>query len=143
MTIYIGYSCTVKYISNPTTVHDDTPSITELPPLQWSICKQFKVTSCTTGGSAIFGSFFGRKYNSDTECTYKHGKIPNHAKSKEAFWKLLEDNREGFTATEFVESIDIWNRTSEEWMQIFGDSRDTTKEQRMFRYSNRNMIKQS
>ena len=133
MTIYIGYSCTLKYISNPATVNDDTTSIAELPALQWSICKQFKVTTCTIGGSDIFGSLLGDEY--DTECKYEVETIPNHAKSKEAFWQLLKNNSERFTATEFVKSIDIWNRTSSEWMQIFEHSRNTTEEQRIFRYS--------
>ena len=83
---------------------------------------------------------FRDDYFNDTECTYELDTIPNHADSKEAFWKLLKDNGERFTATEFVKSIDIWNMTSEEWMQIFGDGRDTTEEQRMFRYSIRNVI---
>ena len=131
MTIYIGYSCTARYISNPTTVNDDITSIAELQPLQWSICKQFQVTTCTIG-SDITGSLF-EDFDSDTECTFDAYTIPNHAKSKEAFWKSLEDNKEKFTATDFVRSVDIWNRTSEEWMHIFGDSRDTTEEQRMFR----------
>ena len=92
------------------------------------------------GQSDIFGSFFGEEYNNDTECIYELGSIPNHAKSKEAFLKLLKNNSERFTATDFVKSIDIWNRTSGEWMQIFADSRNTTEEQRMFRYSIRNVI---
>ena len=143
MTIYIGYSCTVKYISNPTTVHDDTTSISELPPLQWSICKHFTVTTCTFGRSDYFGSLFEEDYTDDTECIYELGSIPNHAKSEEEFWKLLKRKDEWFSASDFIKSIDMWNRTSEEWMHIFGNSRNTTEEQRMFRYSIRNRIKQS
>ena len=132
MTIYIGYTCTLKYVSNPTTVHDDTTSIAELP-LQWSICKQFKVATYTKGGSNIFGSLLGEYYTSDAELEYEVGTIPNHAKSKDAFWKLLEDNHERFTANEFVKYIELWNSTSKEWMRIFGDSRDTKEDQKMFR----------
>ena len=112
-----------------------------MPPLQWSICKQFTVTTCTFGRSDIFGLLYGEVYTDDTECTYKRGTIPNHAKSKEAFWNSLPGRGETFTATEFVRYIDIWNRTSKEWRRIFGDSRDMKEEHIMFRYSFTYIIK--
>ena len=80
----------------------------------------------------MYGSLLGGD-TSDSECKYDVETIPNHAKSKEAFWKLLEDNDERYTANNFVQYIDIWNSTSKEWMRIFGDSRDTKEDQKMFR----------
>ncbi len=41
-TIYYGGTCTQKYFSNPVTFSSEMVSISELPPLKWSICKQVK-----------------------------------------------------------------------------------------------------
>ena len=47
-TVYYGYACTKKYISDPITVSDEMVPLDSLPPLQWSICKQIHLTDCTT-----------------------------------------------------------------------------------------------
>ena len=46
-TVYYGYECTKKYISDPITVSDEMVPLDSLPPLQWSICKQVHLTDCT------------------------------------------------------------------------------------------------
>ena len=45
-TVYFGYLCTKKYISDPITVSDEMVPLDSLPPLQWSICKQVHLTDC-------------------------------------------------------------------------------------------------
>ena len=45
-TVYCGYECTKKYISDPITVSDEIVPLDSLPPLQWSICKQVQLTDC-------------------------------------------------------------------------------------------------
>ena len=46
-TVYYGYECAKKYISDPITVSDEMVRLDSLPPLQWSICKKVHLTDCT------------------------------------------------------------------------------------------------
>ena len=46
-TVFYGYECTKKYISDPITVSDEMVPLDSLPPLQWSICKQVQLTDCS------------------------------------------------------------------------------------------------
>ena len=47
-TVYYGGLCTEKYISNPATVTSEMVPISELPPLQMSICRQVYLSDCTS-----------------------------------------------------------------------------------------------
>ena len=46
--MYYGGLCTVKYISNPATVVEKMAPLDQLPPLQWSICRQVYFADCVT-----------------------------------------------------------------------------------------------
>ncbi len=45
-TVYYGGLCTEKYISNPATITSEMVPITDLPPLQMSICRQVYLYDC-------------------------------------------------------------------------------------------------
>ena len=45
-TVYYGGLCTEKYISNPATVVEEMVPLDQLPPLQWSICRQVYFADC-------------------------------------------------------------------------------------------------
>ena len=45
-TAYYGGLCTEKYISNPATITTEMVPITDLPPLQTSICRQVYLYDC-------------------------------------------------------------------------------------------------
>ena len=69
-TIYYGYECTKKYISDPITVSDEMVPLESLPPLQWSICKQVYLTDCTIP-QVDYSTFyyFNDFYNDDDTTT--------------------------------------------------------------------------
>ena len=56
-TVYYGYECAKKYISDPITVSEEMVPLDSLPPLQWSICKQVYLTDCTIQ-APILSNFF-------------------------------------------------------------------------------------
>ncbi len=45
--MYYGGLCTEKYISNPATVVEEMVPLDQLPPLQWTICRQVYLADCT------------------------------------------------------------------------------------------------
>ena len=56
-TVYYGGLCTEKYISNPATVTSEMVPISELPPLQMSICRQVYLSDCTSPEFNFFNFF--------------------------------------------------------------------------------------
>ena len=77
-----------KYIDNPATVSDSKVLLSDLPPIQWSICQKLTIGNCVVkainyGGD--FGFLFANDYYNDLEekCEFEPNVIPNHAKSKE------------------------------------------------------------
>ena len=57
-TVYYGGLCTEKYISNPTTITSDMVPISELPPLQWSICRQVYFSDCVIPDMNYFYNYY-------------------------------------------------------------------------------------
>ena len=57
-TVYYGYECTKKYISDPIAVSDEMVPLDSLPPLQWSICKQVHLTDCAIQDNSAFNFLF-------------------------------------------------------------------------------------
>ena len=69
-TVYYGYECTKKYISDPIIVSDEMVPLESLPPLQWSICKQVHLTDCTIQDySEYYFSLFDNDYYYDYDTT--------------------------------------------------------------------------
>ena len=77
-TVYYGYECTKKYISDPITVSDEMVPLDSLPPLQMSICKQVHLTDCTIQDhSNYYFSLFDKHEvimndTDDYECYYDY-----------------------------------------------------------------------
>ena len=67
-TVYYGYECTQKYLSDPITVSDEMVPLDSLPPLQWSICKQTHLTDCTIQEEYYY-NLFGDNYYYDYSTT--------------------------------------------------------------------------
>ena len=133
--MYHGHNCTNKYISNPGTVNDDKVLLTDLPPIQWSLCKQFTIGTCIikdTNYGGIYGFLFQNEeyYESEEECVYDPNVIPNHAESKESFWQMF-DRR----PSALIKEIDLWNRSTNAWDRIFtsADFSDEEENQKLFR----------
>ncbi len=130
ITVYHGYGCTEKFVSNPATVNDENVPLNKLPPLQWSICKQFVVMACTdtlldkTGGDGgNFGNLFAQYDNDETEneydCNHLIGQIPNHSNTTSFYLEKLTKRTEFHRITDFIAEIDIWNRSSLAWEPIY------------------------
>ena len=70
-TVYYGYECTKKYISDPITVSDEMVPLDSLPPLQWSICKQVHLTDCTFQEyiPSYYNNLFDNDYYYDYDTT--------------------------------------------------------------------------
>ena len=103
-----------------------------MPPLQWSICKQFVVKACTDtpldkygGDGGVYGGLFAvfdTKYN-ETEtkyvCNHDIQQIPNHSNTTSFFWNKLTERSQYYRLTSFIAEIDIWNRSSFTWDPIY------------------------
>ena len=130
ITVYHGYGCTEKFVSNPATVNDENVPLNELPSIQWSICKQFVVMACTdtlldkTGGDGgDFGSLFAQFDNDETEieyvCNLDDQQIPNHSNTTSFYWEKLTERNQNYVISDFIAEIDIWNRSSSTWEPIY------------------------
>ena len=121
LTVYHGYGCTNKYISNPSTINDDVVHLSDLPPIHWSICKQFTVGACVAGTLVDDFSFlFHNDYYYDKpeeECVYQFNTIPNHADGEKDLWSL-----QNFKVETMVKKIDVWNETTDSWQTIYTPS---------------------
>ncbi len=113
ITVYHGYGCTEKFVSNPATVNDETVPLNELPPLQWSICKQFVVKACRVIPMVTSGGRFTE--NIEYVCFLEDGEIPNHSNTTSLYWEQLQEKKERYGIIEFIKEIDIWNRSSFTW----------------------------
>ncbi len=101
-------------MSNPATVNDET---VPLPPLQWSICKQFVVRACEIIPIDI--SQFENYEVIEYMCKLDDGQIPNHSNTTSFYWEKLKEDEEKYRIAEFIKEIDIWNRSSFTWEQIY------------------------
>ncbi len=147
ITNYHGYGCSEKFVSNPATVNDETVPLNELPPLQWSICKQFVVTACTDtplfeggregefsdGGEYVYGSLFAQFDETEIEyvCNLRDQQIPNHSNTSSFYWRKLTERGQNYEINKLIAEIDIWNQSSFTWEPIHV-SKDT-KFQNLFR----------
>lgn len=149
ITFYHGHGCTEKYMSNPSTVNDETVPIDEMPPIQWSICKQFHVEACTLrkepkDSSSVSGSFYDLFNEQNDEdfymdvCVFPPNTIPNHANSTETFWKELKARGEKYTVDRLIKSLDTWDRATQQWKKIYKNTDEQAtylpKDIELFRY---------
>ena len=58
-TVYYGGLCSEKYLSNPATVVEEMVPLDQLPPLQWSICRQVYLADCSP---SIYYDFWNYEY---------------------------------------------------------------------------------
>ena len=124
-----------------------------MPPLQWSICKQFVVKACTDtpldkygygGGDfgGLFGEFDTEHDETETEyvCNHNDQQIPNHSNTTSFFWNKLTERSQYYRITTFIAEIDIWNRSSFTWDPIYISKYDNGTEmsetRKLFRYLN-------
>ena len=117
ITIYKGYDCTSRYLSNPENIEMKYKGIETLPPLRYSICQKFTFADCSYPSYSF--SFFNDFYNNDeTECIFGAAEIPNYSEynTSEEFWEFAQkDIRPG----KYVKEISVRNKTNGNWETIF------------------------
>ncbi len=61
---------------------------------------------------------FGNVIYEEAEENCEGSMIPNHANTSEEFWNTLE-KREHYKLDEFLKKIDIWNKSTNVWEEIY------------------------
>ena len=126
ITVYHGQRCTQKFLSGVSTVNEETVKFDETISIQWSFCKEFKVKSCKNEKpddewvveDGFLTALFEEVTDDEIENYCEESTIPNHANSSKEFWGTLE-KREHFKLDQLLTKIDIWNKSSNAWEEIY------------------------
>ena len=57
ITLYHGYECTNKFISNPATITEESVQLEEMHAIQWTLCQQFTIGDCIFEEGGYFSLF--------------------------------------------------------------------------------------
>jgi hypothetical protein len=64
------------------------------------------------------------------ECLYEDGKWGVYANSTDEYWMEMRNRQENYNISNFLEFIDIWNKSTSDWMRIYDNN---TQESDLFR----------
>jgi hypothetical protein len=95
ITVWQGWNCTMRYLSNPVTVEDSFESLSSLPPIQLSICTKFVVGEPLVEELVSDTNYF-EVFGGNLVETLPPGTIFTFANSSEEFWQDMDSRREHY-----------------------------------------------
>jgi len=129
ITMWQGWNCILRYLSQPMRVEEEFVSLALLPPVQLSICKVFTVRlsdNYPTDDEDIISieemddNLSGNlPLDEDYGPTGTGNGIPLYANSAEAFWQGLLLAHEEVKLSDLIDEIDFHNETMDGWDAIY------------------------
>jgi hypothetical protein len=96
ITMWQGWNCTMRYLSNPVTIEDSYESLSSLPPIQLSICKRFLIWEPLIEDLSVEAGFYPMVEDSVPDNSIPRGTILTFANSSEEFWHDMVTRKEYF-----------------------------------------------
>ena len=105
ITVWQGWDCTQQYLAQPVRVEEQFIKVTDLPPLQLSICKIFERYQLTVNLPDY------SLFSYDEESSADASSLPTFANTTAAFWLGLKS----YHLKDFIKEIGFWNSTTSRW----------------------------
>ncbi len=138
MSLWQGWSCTLRYLAKPVMVEDQFVNLDSLPNIQISFCKKVSIAEPITlqanpttpqtvgnGWEDYIDANEGQLVGPGTAEEAAHlanylppGTILTFANSSQAFWQDVR-SREEFQLRKFIVKLEFWNGTSGQWEAIY------------------------
>ena len=120
ITVWQGWDCTQQYLAQPVRVEEQFVKVTDLPPIQLSICKIFSIDQPSSNAplESQF-TYYDEVSVSDEFSLSTEGTMPIFSNSSAAFWRTLDDRWEKYHLGDFIEEIGFWNDTASSWDLIY------------------------